>query len=90
MPQDGLVYQPVVCELVEATVASGKYAGQHCVRSSCGRRIGQLSQTMSDRYAHLLDGDTRAACETFARRTGKGVDAKLRLPEIASETTTDR
>lgn len=87
VPQDGLVYHPVACELVEGTVASGKHAGQACVEVRLnGRRIGELSQTMGDRSARLLDGDGRVGCEAFARRTDKGIEVKLRLPEVDGES----
>lgn len=80
-PRDGS-YPPFVCELAQGTVASGKHEGKPSIEVRLnGQRIGELTQKMTSRYWHLLDG-TRVGCEaTIKRREDGTLDVRAKLPE---------
>ncbi|MGE3287253.1 MAG: hypothetical protein AB7J32_14275 [Pseudonocardia sp.] len=83
----------VVVELGWCRIASGKYAGQRGVEALLGgRRIGELTFRMSERYAPVISDalarGARPGCVAVLRAEERGIQAELRLP--AADATTGR
>src|SRR5262245_40291082 len=72
----------VAVELTWCTVGSGKYTGQRVIEVRLdGRRVGELTYLMSQRYAPLVTRvNGRAGCESVIVREAKGLQLTLRLP----------
>lgn len=75
----------VVVALVWCRIARGKYAGEHGVEARLGgRRIGELTHRMSERYAPFLEDalarGARPGCAAVLRAEARGIQAELRLP----------
>jgi hypothetical protein len=84
-PDDDGSYPPFVCELAEGVVASGKHEGKLSIEVRLnGQRIGELSQKMTNRYWHLLDG-TPVGCEaTIKRKEDDALNVRVKLPETVN------
>lgn len=77
----------VVVALVRGTIRTGKHAGQRGVEVVLdGRRVGELTLLMSERYLPLLDDVVarggRPGCEALLRPDHRGVQVELRLPAV--------
>lgn len=75
----------VAVELTWCVIRSGKYKGQRAIEVRLdGRRAGELTYLMSQRYAplvtHLNSHASRAGCEAVITREAKGLQLSLRLP----------
>lgn len=75
----------VAVELTWCAIRSGKYKGQRAIEVRLdGRRAGELTYLMSQRYgplvAHLNTHASRAGCEAVVTRDAKGLQLSLRLP----------
>jgi len=75
----------VAVELVWCRIRSGKYRGQRAIEVRLdGRRVGELTHLMSQRYAEVL-GEVaarggRPGCEAVVQRGARGFQIMLRLP----------
>ncbi|MGE0296334.1 hypothetical protein [Pseudonocardia sp.] len=83
----------VVVELGWCRIASGKYAGRRGVEARLGgRRIGELTFRMSERYAPVISDalarGARPGCVAVLRVEERGIQAELRLP--AADATAGR
>lgn len=66
--------------LVAGSVRKGKYAGEACIDVHVdGSRVGCLTRTMSDRYAHLLP-EGPVACAAVVERDARGMQVEILLP----------
>jgi hypothetical protein len=75
----------VAVELAWCRIGSGKYKGQRAIEIRLdGRRVGELTYLMSQRYAPLVTRvnahNGRAGCEAVIVREAKGLQLTLRLP----------
>lgn len=75
----------VAVELTWCVIDTGKYKGQRAIEIRLdGRRVGELTHLMSQRYAPLVTRvnahNTRAGCEAVITREAKGLQLTLRLP----------
>jgi hypothetical protein len=75
----------VAVELGWCTIASGKYRGQPAIEVRLdGRRVGELTHAMSQRYAPLLTQVVarggRLGCAAVIHHDTKGLQVALRLP----------
>ncbi len=75
----------VAVELGWCTIASGKYRGETAIEVRLdGRRIGELTYAMSQRYAPLIiqlaNRGGRLGCEAVIQQGTKGLEVNLRLP----------
>lgn len=79
-------YPPLVCQLVEGVVSRGKYEGEPSIEVRLdGQRIGELTQTMTDRYWHLLADGSWVGCEVvICREEDGGLDVKAKLPAVSA------
>jgi len=80
----------VAVELGWCGIRTGKYRGQRAIEVRLdGRRVGELTYLMSQRYAALLrQVPGRPGCEAFVQRTARGLEIVLRLPRADSEAPT--
>ena len=74
-----------VVELRPCPITSGKHAGQDGLEVVLdGRRVGELTRLMAQRYRPLVDhltaGGYRAGCEAFLQEDARGTQVELRLP----------
>lgn len=79
----------VFAELGWCTATTGKHAGKRLVEVRIdGRRVGQLTPAMTDRYESLIGAVERsgqiAACEALIETTDKGLQVSLALPKLQS------
>jgi hypothetical protein len=70
-------------------IAAGKYAGQRGLEVTLdGRRVGELTRLMAERYLPLVDDidarGRRAGCEALLRPDHRGVQVELRLPAVGA------
>lgn len=84
-PRKGQDVRAVVATLGFCTVDRGKHRGAEVIGVHLdGRRVGQLTKLMSERYEGVVRGflaqGLRVTCEGFAFPTPKGVEVELRLP----------
>lgn len=75
----------VAVELTWCVVGTGKYKGQHAIEVRLdGRRVGELTYLMSQRYAPLLARvsahNARAGCEAVIEEDARGLQLVLHLP----------
>jgi hypothetical protein len=75
----------VAVELAVCRISSGKYAGSPGIEVRLdGRRIGELTHTMSERYLPLVEQiitrGGRPGCEAAIHHGARGIEAELRLP----------
>lgn len=75
----------VAVELAWCRIATGKYKGQRAIEVRLdGKRVGELTFLMSDRYAALVEqvrtGGGRPGCEAVITRDAKGLQLTVRLP----------
>jgi hypothetical protein len=78
----------VAVELAWCTVRAGKHRGERAIEVRLdGRRVGELTHLMSERYGALVRqvaaGGGRPGCEAFVQRGAKGLEITLRLPRAA-------
>lgn len=76
-----------VVELRPCLIASGKHAGQDGLEVVLdGRRVGELTRLMAQRYRPLVDhltaGGCRAGCEASFQEDARGTQVELRLPAV--------
>lgn len=76
-----------VVELRPCLIASGKHADQDGLEVVLdGRRVGELTRLMAQRYRPLVDhltaGGCRAGCEAFFQEDARGTQVELRLPAV--------
>jgi hypothetical protein len=90
---------PAVAELRPCRITAGRYAGQDGLEVALdGRRVGELTRLMAQRYRPMVDDvqarGCRAGCEALLRDDTRGVQVELRLPAVTddrvSEPPTDR
>ncbi|MDQ2585420.1 hypothetical protein [Saccharothrix yanglingensis] len=79
----------VAVELAWCTIASGRHQGERAVEVRLdGRRVGELTHLMSQRYAGLVAQVTgrgaRPGCEAAVRAGVRGLEVVLRLPRDTS------
>ncbi|TDV47774.1 hypothetical protein [Actinophytocola oryzae] len=75
----------VAVELAWCVVGAGKYRGEHAIEVRLdGRRVGELTYPMSQRYAPLVTWARgqggRAGCEAVVEGGERGLQLTLRLP----------
>ena len=85
---------PAIAELRPCTIAAGKHAGQDGLEVLLdGRRVGELTRLMAQRYRPLVDEirarGNRAGCEAVLRDDTRGVQVELRLPSAAERSATE-
>ncbi|MCP2164821.1 hypothetical protein LX83_001661 [Goodfellowiella coeruleoviolacea] len=78
----------VAVELGWCTIRSGKYRGRRAIEVRLdGRRVGELTHLMSERYTPLITRVIRAGgtpgCEALIRRGPQKLEVVLRLPRRA-------
>jgi hypothetical protein len=80
----------VAVELGWCRIGTGKYSGQHAIEVRLdGRRVGELTYLMSQRYAPLLrQVPGRPGCEAYVQRSARGLEIVLRLPRADAEAPT--
>jgi hypothetical protein len=79
----------VAVELAWCAITTGKYQGQQAIEVRLdGRRAGELTHLMSQRYAPLVAEVTarsgRPGCEAVIQRDARGLQLTLRLPRDAA------
>jgi hypothetical protein len=77
----------VAVALRPSAIIAGKYAGQRGLEVMLdGRRVGELTRLMAERYLSLVDEvaarGRRAGCEALLRPDDRGVQVELRLPAV--------
>ena len=77
----------VAVELGVCRIGSGKYAGGRGIEVRLdGRRIGELTHNMSERYLplvdHIIANSGRPGCEAVIRQGDRGIEVELRLPDL--------
>lgn len=75
----------VFASVHECTIERGKHAGSTALEVRIdGRRVGELTKAMSDRYAPAVHAVTASGalpgCQASIESTGKGWQVELRLP----------
>jgi hypothetical protein len=80
----------VAVALRPCTIRGGKYAGQRGIEVTLdGRRVGELTRLMSQRYLPMVDGiaagGRRSGCEALLRPDRRGVQVELRLPAVDAD-----
>jgi hypothetical protein len=78
----------VAVELAWCTILAGQHSGERVIEVRLdGRRVGELTHLMSERYGPLVRqvaaGGGRPGCEAIVQRTAKGLEITLRLPRAA-------
>lgn len=77
----------VYAELSSCTIDKGKYAGEQTIEALiCGRRVGQLTHAMGQRYVGIVrevaaSGST-PVCEAVVTTGDKGPQVELRMPAV--------
>jgi hypothetical protein len=82
----------VVVELTWCAITTGKYRGQRAIEVRMdGRRVGELTYLMSQRYAPLVAQVNarggRAGCAALIERDARGLQLTLRLPSETDPPT---
>lgn len=82
----------VVVELTWCAITTGKYRGERAIEVRLdGRRVGELTYLMSQRYAPLVAQVNarggRAGCEALIERDARGLQLTLRLPSETDAPT---
>jgi hypothetical protein len=78
---------PIVATLGFCEINKGKYIGDRAIEVSIGgKRVGELTRSMTDRYAELIDVVHRrgltATCEGFVTRDPRrGLQVELAMPK---------
>ncbi len=85
---------PAIAELRPCRIVAGKHAGQDGLEVTLdGRRVGELSRLMAQRYRPMVDAvrvsGYRAGCEAVLRADARGIQVELRLPADHGRPTTD-
>jgi hypothetical protein len=80
----------VAVELGWCVIREGRHSGENAIEVRLdGRRIGELTFLMSQRYApvvkRLVESGGRPGCEAVVQRTTKGLAVMLRLPRSVEE-----
>lgn len=78
---------PVIAALGFGEITKGKRAGERVIEVSVdGRRVGQLTAMMSERYGALVeDLITRGespTCEALVKPGARGLQVEVRLPQM--------
>lgn len=84
LTQGVLLPATVFVSLAPVSIERGKYAGQDTweVRVD-GRRVGEITKRMADRYASVLSGaEEPVGCETVIDRDDRGFHLSLMLPQV--------
>jgi len=81
----------VAVELGWCVIREGRHSGENALEVRLdGRRIGELTFLMSQRYApvvqRLVESGARPGCEAVVQRTTQGLAVMLRLPQSVEET----
>ena len=83
----------VAVELGWCVIREGRHSGENAIEVRLdGRRIGELTFLMSQRYApvvkRLVESGGRPGCEAFVQRTTRGLSVMLRLPRSVEDAPT--
>lgn len=75
----------LIASLTFCKIVKGKYAGEDAIEIQIdGRRVGQLTYAMTQRYGEivrgLVDRGLEVTCEAFTVNTPKGVQVELLMP----------
>jgi hypothetical protein len=81
----------VAVELGWCVIREGRHSGENALEVRLdGRRIGELTFLMSQRYApvvqRLVESGARPGCAAVVQRTTQGLAVMLRLPQSVEET----
>ncbi|WP_409464056.1 HIRAN domain-containing protein [Amycolatopsis sp. GA6-003] len=84
-------YREVVASLGFCVIGTGKYRGREAIEVRLGgRRVGQLTYAMTERYRGIVDGflkqNLEVTCEAFTVLTMRGVEVELRMPRDPNRT----
>jgi hypothetical protein len=78
----------IVADLAFCRIGAGRYRGERGIEVRLGgRRVGELTHRMSERYAGtvgaLLGSGRRPDCEALVKRGDRGFEVELWLPDAA-------